>query len=377
MKICFKILALFCIAMSMAFAAAPKGEIKIGAVFPMTGPSATFGQESVNGMKMALATINKAGIKGQSLKVIFEDDKGEPVEAANAVRKLITIDKVLTILGSVASSNTLAGAPIAQEAKIPLITPASTNEKVTMTGDYISRTCFTDDFQGVVMAKFAFDTLKKTRAAIIVDNSSDYSKGLTKVFRDKFVALGGVVVGKSDYAYQQKDTDFRSLLQKIKRESPDVVWLPGYYTEAGLILKQAREMGMTVPFLGGDGWDSATLQKLAGPEAIKGNYISSHFSSEDKDPMVQTFVKEYTKLYKQAPGAMAALGYDAVLVLADALTRTKSMAPADIKDAINSTTNFQGITGNITIDKNRNAQKSAVVLETTANGFVFKQKVSP
>ncbi|MEK6626155.1 MAG: ABC transporter substrate-binding protein, partial [Bdellovibrionota bacterium] len=263
MKICFKILALFCIAMSMAFAAAPKGEIKIGAVFPMTGPSATFGQESVNGMKMALATINKAGIKGQSLKVIFEDDKGEPVEAANAVRKLITIDKVLTILGSVASSNTLAGAPIAQEAKIPLITPASTNEKVTMTGDYISRTCFTDDFQGVVMAKFAFDTLKKTRAAIIVDNSSDYSKGLTKVFRDKFVALGGTVVGKSDYAYQQKDTDFRSLLQKIKRESPDVVWLPGYYTEAGLILKQAREMGMTVPFLGGDGWDSATLQKLA------------------------------------------------------------------------------------------------------------------
>ena len=377
MKTCASVLALLCLAIPLSFAAAPKGEIKVGAVFPMTGPSATFGQESVNGMKMALTSINKKGIKGQSIKVIFEDDKGEPVEAANAVRKLITIDKVLTILGSVASSNTLAGAPIAQEAKIPLITPASTNEKVTMTGDYISRTCFTDDFQGVVMAKFAFETLKKTRAAIIVDNSSDYSKGLTKVFREKFTSLGGTVVGSSDYAYQQKDTDFRSLLQKIKRENPDVVWLPGYYTEAGLILKQAREMGINIPFLGGDGWDSATLQKLAGPEGIKGNYISSHFSSEDKDPMVQSFVKEYTKLYKQAPGAMAALGYDAVLVLADALTRSKSLSSEDIKQAINSTTNFQGITGNITIDKNRNAQKSAVVLETTATGFVFKQKVSP
>jgi len=376
-KTCASVLALLCLAIPLSFAAAPKGEIKVGAVFPMTGPSATFGQESVNGMKMALTSINKKGIKGQSIKVIFEDDKGEPVEAANAVRKLITIDKVLTILGSVASSNTLAGAPIAQEAKIPLITPASTNEKVTMTGDYISRTCFTDDFQGVVMAKFAFETLKKTRAAIIVDNSSDYSKGLTKVFREKFTSLGGTVVGSSDYAYQQKDTDFRSLLQKIKRENPDVVWLPGYYTEAGLILKQAREMGINIPFLGGDGWDSATLQKLAGPEGIKGNYISSHFSSEDKDPMVQSFVKEYTKLYKQAPGAMAALGYDAVLVLADALTRSKSLSSEDIKQAINSTTNFQGITGNITIDKNRNAQKSAVVLETTATGFVFKQKVSP
>ena len=163
---------------------------------------------------------------------------------------------------------------------------------------------------------------------------------------------------------------------KIKRESPDVVWLLAITPKSGLILKQAREMGMTVPFLGGDGWDSATLQSWRS-RAIKGNYISSHFSSEDKDPMVQTFVKEYTKLYKQAPGAMAALGYDAVLVLADALTRTKTLDPSDIKNAINSTTNFQGITGNITIDKNRNAQKSAVVLETTANGFVFKQKVSP
>lgn len=370
-----RVIAVLSLAVPLAFAA--KEEIKVGAVFPMTGSSATFGQESVNGMKMALETINKTGVKGKSMKVIFEDDKGEPVEAANAVRKLIHVDKVAAILGSVASSNTLAGAPIAQEAKIPMVTPASTNEKVTKTGNFILRTCFTDDFQGVVMAKFALESLKKTKAAIIVDNSSDYSKGLAKVFREKFTAMGGKITSSDDYAYQQKDTDFRSLLRKIKRENPEVVFLPGYYTEAGLILKQAREMGINVPFLGGDGWDSPTLQELAGPEAIKGNYISSHFTSDDLDPKVQAFVKEYTKRYKQAPGAMAALGYDVILVLADAMKRAKSNNTEDLRMAISSTVDFKGVTGNITIDPDRNAQKSAVVLETTAKGNIFKQKINP
>ncbi len=351
--------------------------IKVGAVFPMTGPIATYGQESMNGIKMALREINKKGIKGHKLELILEDNKGEPMDSANAVTKLIKVDGVKAILGSVASSNTLAQAPIAQKAGVPLLTPASTNEKVTQTGEFVSRICFTDAFQGVVMAKFARETLKKKKAAIIIDASSDYSKGLAEVFERKFTEMGGTVL-KKKYAYQQKDTDFRSLLKRVQRAKPDMVFLPGYYTEVGLILNQAKQMRISLPFLGGDGWDSAKLPELAGNIALKGNYISSHFSAGDTDPLVQSFVKNYTKEFKSSPGAMAALGYDAVLVLADALRRAKNVNdPKSIKDAINSTRNFQGITGNITLNSGRNAVKSAVVLETTKKGNVFAQKVNP
>lgn len=353
-----------------------ENEVLIGAVFAMTGPIASYGQESVNGIRMALDEVNQTPINGRQLKVLVEDNKGEPVESANAVRKLIDINKVDIIIGSVASSNTLASAPIAQAAKIPLLTPASTNEKVTMTGDYIFRSCFTDNFQGVVMAKFAYETLSKRKAAIIVDNSSDYSKGLQSVFKAEFTRLGGAVI-EDNYTYTQKDTDFRSLLRKVKAASPDVVFLPGYYSEVGLILKQAREMGLEMPFLGGDGWDSPKLQELAGPKGIKGNYISSHFSPDDVDPRVQKFVKDYMTRFNEKPGAMAALGYDAILVLADALRRSGSSDSASLQKALASTVGFEGVTGAITIDANRNAQKSAVVLETTATGNIFKQKVNP
>lgn len=353
-----------------------ENEILIGAVFAMTGPIASYGQESVNGIKMALDEVNKTLVNGKTIKLIVEDNKGEPVESANAVRKLIDINKVDLVLGSVASSNTLASSPIAQAAKVPLLTPASTNEKVTMTGDYIFRTCFTDNFQGVVMAKFAFNTLSKRKAAIIVDNSSDYSKGLQKVFKEEFGTLGGAVI-QDNFTYTQKDTDFRSLLTKVKRANPDVIFLPGYYSEVGLILKQARQMGMEMPILGGDGWDSPKLQELAGPQGIKGNYISSHFSPDDADPKVQKFVKDYMERFNEKPGAMAALGFDAMLVVADAIKRAGSNNASDIQKALATTVAFEGVTGSITIDANRNAQKSAVVLETTATGNVFNQKVSP
>ena len=353
-----------------------ENEILIGAVFAMTGPIASYGQESINGIKMALDEINKTPVNGKIIKLIVEDNKGEPVESANAVRKLIDINKVDLVLGSVASSNTLASAPIAQAAKVPLLTPASTNEKVTMTGDFIFRTCFTDNFQGVVMAKFAFNTLGKRKAAIIVDNSSDYSKGLQKVFKEEFGTLGGAVI-QDNFTYTQKDTDFRSLLTKVKRANPDVIFLPGYYSEVGLILKQARQMGMDMPILGGDGWDSPKLQELAGPQGIKGNYISSHFSPDDADPKVQKFVKDYMERFNEKPGAMAALGFDAMLVVADAIKRAGSNNATDIQKALATTVAFEGVTGSITIDANRNAQKSAVVLETTATGNIFNQKVSP
>ncbi|MDC1174253.1 ABC transporter substrate-binding protein [Bacteriovoracaceae bacterium] len=352
-------------------------EIVIGAVFPMTGPIATYGQESVNGIKLALKKYGIDKIKGKTIRLIVEDNKGEPTESANAVRKLITIDKVHVVVGSVASSNTLAGAPIAQKAGVPLMTPASTNEKVTQTGNFISRTCFTDNFQGVVMAKFAKESLGKSKAAIIVDNASDYSKGLSKVFKTEFEKMGGTIID-TEFTYTAKDTDFRSLLSKVKRTKPDVVFLPGYYTEAGLILKQAKQMGLNVPFLGGDGWDSPKLQELAGAEGVKGNYISSHFSPDDQDPAVQTFVKEYKENYgDQRPGAMAALGYDGMLVILDALKRSESLEYAAINNAIIGTKGFKGITGSITIDENRNARKSAVVLKTLPEGMAFEQKVNP
>lgn len=350
--------------------------IRVGAVFAMTGPIATYGQESVNGINLALKTINQEKIKGKRIELIVEDNKGEPAESANAVRKLIDIDKVDVILGAVASSNTLAGAPIAQKRKVPLITPASTNEKVTQTGDFISRTCFTDNFQGVVMAKFAAESLGKKNAAIIIDNSSDYSKGLAEVFKAEFSKLGGTIIDQ-EFTYTQKDTDFRSLLRRVKRVNPDVIFLPGYYTEVGLMLKQAKQMGMNTPFLGGDGWDSPKLQELAGAEGVKGNFISSHFSADDQDATVQSFVTEYVNKFGAKPGAMAALGHDGMLVLADALRRAESFDPDAIKMAINTTQNFVGVTGAITIDENRNARKSAVVLETKPEGMKFKQKVSP
>ena len=352
-------------------------EIVVGAVFPMTGPIATYGQESINGIKLALQKINPQGIKGKKIRLIVEDNKGEPAETANAVRKLIDVDKVHILLGAVASSNTLAGAPIAQASRVPMVTPASTNEAVTQKGEFISRTCFTDNFQGLVMAKFAYESLQKKKAAIVVDVASDYSQGLAKVFNAKFKELGGTVVSGS-YSYTQGDKDFRSLLRRIKRAQPDVVFVPGYYTEVGVMLQQARQMGLKLPILGGDGWDSPKLQELAGSEGIMGNYISSHFSPDDTTPLVSNFVNEYKNTFSgQVPGSMAALSYDSVMVLADALKRASDFSREKINEAIISTKNLMGITGMITIDKNRNAMKPAVVLETTAKGMIFKQKVAP
>ncbi len=352
-------------------------KIKIGVVQPLTGGIGTYGQENYNAMKMALEKINQKGIKGKKIELIVEDDKSDQIEATNAMRKLINVDKVITIIGEVTSSNSLAMAPIAQEAKIPMVSSAATNEKVTQVGNFISRTCFTDDFQGVVMARFAFNNLKKKNAVVIIDNSSDYSKGLAKAFNDEWKRLGGKYASTEEFSYVQKDIDFQTLLRKVKRANPEVIFLPGYYEEVGLILKQGRKMGINAPFLGGDGWDSPKLFEIAGSEGSKGNYISSHFAPDDTDPAVQSFVKDYEKRYKVRPGAMAALGYDVIAVVADAMSRAKSLSPADINAAITTTKGFKGITGSITIDEKRNSKKAAVVLATTENTFKFNQKVNP
>lgn len=348
--------------------------MKIGVVSPMTGATATFGQENANGIKLAYEKLKKG--PGKKFDLIIEDDKSEAIESTNATRKLLSVDKVSAIIGAPTSSLALASAPIVQEAKIPFITPTATNAKVTLVGDYITRACFTDDFQGVVMAKFAVNTLKKTKGLVLIENTSDYSKGLAKAFTDEFTKLGGKMVNTEELTYAAKDTDFQSILRKVKRANPDFVFIPGYYVEAGLIVKQARALGINVAFLGGDGWDSPKLFEIAG-EAVKGSYISNHFAPDDKSPVVQNFVKEYEKAYGSKPGSFAALGYDSLGILADAIKRAKSSKPSDIQAALVTTKGYQGITGTITFDKDRNPTKSAVVLEATPSGYVFHSRVNP
>jgi branched-chain amino acid transport system substrate-binding protein len=368
-----KILAIL-VTLIMSLPALGAESLKIGVVDPITGATATFGQENKNGLMMAAEKLKKTSKK--KFEIVVEDDKSEAIEATNAIRKLLNVDKVSVVIGEVTSSNTLAMAPIAQENKVPLFSPAATNVKVTQIGNFISRACFTDDFQGVVMAKFALDTLKKKKGLIIIDNSNDYSKGLASAFKAEFLKSGGKLASEENLTYVQKDTDFQSLLRKVKRANPEVIFLPGYYQEVGLIIKQARALGINAPFLGGDGWDSPKLFEIAGP-AIAGNYISSHFAPDDKDPKVQAFVKDYEKMFKTKPGAMAALGYDAIGIVVDAINRAKSTKSEDINAAILATKNYPGVTGSITIDENRNSKKAAVVLETTASDFILKNKVNP
>ncbi len=352
--------------------------IKVGVYGDLTGPTASFGQSTKNGVELAVAEINAAGgVNGKKIELVIEDDQGTPEKAKTVISKLISQDKVQAVIGEVASTNSLAAAPVAQEAKIPMISPSSTNPQVTEKGDYISRVCFIDPFQGSVMAKFAANTLKAKTAAIFGDVNSDYSKGLTTFFEQEFTKLGGSVVAKESYT--QQDPDFKGQLTKIRQLNPDIIYIPGYYGQVGIIAKQARELGMNQPLLGGDGWDSPDLWKLGG-DALKNAYISNHYSAENPAPEIQNFVKNYTAKFGAAPDSLAALAYDAAKVLADAIKRAGGAGDsAKLKDAINSTKNFAGVTGSITLDANRNAVKPAVVLELTPseNKFTYKETIYP
>jgi branched-chain amino acid transport system substrate-binding protein len=357
----------------------PAGDtIKVGVYGDLTGQTSSFGQSTRNGVQLAVDEINAGGgVNGKKIELVVEDDQGRPEQAKTVVQKLISQDKVQAVLGEVASTNSLAAAPVAQEAKIPMITPSSTNPKVTQVGDYISRVCFIDPFQGSVMAKFASNTLKAKSAAILGDVNSDYSKGLTQFFEEEFSRLGGKVVSKE--AYTQTDPDFKGQLTKIRDLKPDVLYVPGYYGQVGIIAKQARELGMNIPILGGDGWDSPELWKLGG-DALKPAYISNHYSAENPAPEIQNFVKAYKAKFNVEPDSLAALAYDAAKVLADAIKRAGGANDsAKLKDAINSTKDFAGVTGKITLDAERNAVKPAVVLELdpSASKFKFKETIAP
>ena len=347
-------------------------EIVVGEFASMTGGNATFGQSSHNGIMLAIEEMNnQGGVLSKKLRLVSEDDQSKTEDVANAVQKLINRDRVVALLGEVASSRSLAAAPIAQNAKIPMISPASTNEEVTKRGDYIFRICFIDPYQGQIMANFAQKTLKKMRCAILVDVKSDYSMGLAKSFTETF-ANGGTIV--SEQSYSTGDKDFRAPLTSIRASNPDVIFVPGYYGEVSLIVRQARELGINVPLLGGDGWDSPELTKGAESQ-FNNTYFSNHFHTDDPDPAVQDFVKKYQAKHSMLPDAMAALGYDAARILADAMKRAGTTEGPKLREAIAQTKDFQGVTGVITIDAARNASKPLTILRIIDGRYTFAQRI--
>jgi branched-chain amino acid transport system substrate-binding protein len=351
-------------------------EIVIGEYGSLTGTTATFGQSTHNGIMLAVDEQNAAGglFDKKKIRVITEDDQSKPEEAATAATKLINQDRVVALLGEVASSRSLAAAPIAQAAKVPMISPSSTNAKVTQVGDYIFRVCFVDEFQGLVMAKFAANSLKLKKAAILYDVKNDYSVGLSKVFAEEFAKLGGTIVGQQSYS--EGDSDFRAQLTQLKSLAPETIYVPGYYTEVGTIARQARDLGMKVPLLGGDGWDSPKLTEIGG-DAVNGSYFSNHYSVDDPSPRIQKFVADYKKKYGIVPDGLAAMGYDAAKVLFDAMGRAGSADAAKVRDALAATKDYQAVTGNITIDKDRNAVKPAVVLKIANGKFEYVETIKP
>ena len=354
------------------------GDIPVGLYASLTGDGASFGQSSREGTELAVEEVNAAGglLGGRRIRLLVEDNQSRPEEAASSVTKLITQDGVVAVLGEVASRRTLAAAPVAQRYQIPLITSASTNEAVTKVGDYIFRICFIDPFQGEVLAKFAFNDLKARRAAVMKDITQDYSVGLTDAVVKHFTALGGQVF--DPISYSGGDPDFRAVLTQIRSLKPDVIFVPGYYTEAAIIVRQARELGLTVPILGGDGWVGDALAN--GREALRNTFISNHYSGDNPAPVVQNFVAAYRAKFGREPDSLAALGYDSVKVLAEAITRAGGTGGAAIRNAL-ATSNVAGVTGQLTIDANRNVSKPAVIQEVTYVGgavkFVYRATINP
>ena len=348
--------------------------IKIGFFGDLSGPTFNFGESAKNGVLMAADQINQAGgVLGRKLDVVIDDDRGMPEVAAKVAGKLIDEEKVVAIIAGGTSGNSRAAAPKAQSARTPLISPSSTDPAVTQVGDFIFRVCFVDAFQAEVMARFAFNTLKARKAAIVFDFNSPYGRGLTDYFELSFGKLGGQIVAKQSYV--QGDADFRGQLSIIKAAEPDVIYIPGYYGDVAIIAKQARQGGLNQPLLGADGWDAPELWQLGG-DALNGSFISSHFSSDD--PAIQQFVHEYRQRYGNLlPDAHAALAYDAMRVLVDAIGRADSTDGEKLRTALAQTRNFPGVTGMISIDANRNAVKPAVVLKLLDTRFIYQETIQP
>ncbi|MEH7490913.1 ABC transporter substrate-binding protein [Neobacillus niacini] len=354
--------------------------IKIGANLELSGGVASYGQSIEEGLKLAIEEINKEGIDGKKLDLITFDNKSDAAEATNGAIKLISQDKVAAIIGAATSTNTLAQVEIAQKNKTPLITPTGTNSTITfkdgVLNDFVFRTCFIDPFQGTVAANFASKDLKVKNAAIIIDSSSDYSKGLAASFQESFEGSGGKIVAEE--AYVAKDTDFNAILTNIKAKNPDFIFLPGFYEEVGLIIKQARSLGIDVPVMGGDGWDSPTLVDIAGAGSLNNTFITNHYSSGDSDAKVQDFVKAFQGKYDgKSPDAFAALGYDTAYFLTDAIKRAGSGDPEKIRKALEETDGLAVVSGNLKVNENHDQVKAAVILEYKEGKQEFNTKVNP
>jgi branched-chain amino acid transport system substrate-binding protein len=354
---------------------APTEEIVIGEYGSLTGEDATFGTSTKNGIEIAVDEINAAGgLLGKKVRVIVEDDQGKAEEAQIVVTKLITKDRVVAVLGEVASSRSLAAAPVAQQYGVPMISPSSTNVEVTRRGDYIFRVCFLDPFQGFVMAKFATNTLKITKVAVLRDIKSDYSVGLANAFIENFQKMGGKIVG--DESYSAGDTDFNAQLTSIKAKGPQAIFVPGYYTAVGLIARQAKKQGINAPLLGGDGWDSPKLTEIGGKD-LDGSFLTNHYSVDDPSPEAQKFLAAYKARFNTVPDALGGLGYDSAMVLFEAIKRAGSTDGKKIRDEIARTKDHSGVTGKITLDSERNANKPAVVLEIKEGKFVYRETINP
>jgi len=365
----------FALSLAGCNSASTSNTISIGHFGSLTGSEATFGTSTDQGIRMAFDEVNaKGGVLGKKLNLVTEDDGSQTTQVPIVVNKLINSSSVLCLMGEVASSRSLAAAPIAQKSGVPMVTASSTNPKVTQVGNYIFRTCFIDPFQGTVMSKFARETLHVKKVAILTDNASDYSKGLTQYFSADWTKSGGQIVASE--SYKAGDQDFQSQLTKIKGTSPDAIYIPGYYTEVGNIAVQARRLGMTMPLMGGDGWDSPKLFDIGGA-SLDGCYFSNHYSSQSKDPKVVAFVAAYKAKYNAVPDGLAAVAYDAGNIVADAIKRAGTPDRQKLRDALASTKGFQGVTGTITIDKDRNAVKPAVVLEIKNNAPNYVATVKP
>jgi len=349
--------------------------IKIGEYASLTGKEAAFGQSSHKGTVLAIEQANAAGgVLGRQIELVSDDDQSKQGESATIVKKLIFRDKVVGILGEVASMRSLEAAPICQAYKVPMISPSSTNPRVTQIGNYIFRVCFIDPFQGTVMAKFVKETLKMHRVALITSVSSAYSVGLSKYFRERFTSDGGEVA--IEQKYTEGDKDFNAQLTAIKAAGVEGIYVSGYYTEAALICKQARELGITIPLFGGDGWEAPELVEIGGA-AVEGCYYSTHFSPQADTPKGKAFVASYQARWGEIPDAMAALGYDSAGVMIDAIRRAGSTEGPAIRDALAATKDYDGATGMTTMDKDRNASKAAVVIMIKDGKFKFVQSVAP
>ena len=378
-----KILIFFVITFLFLFSSCGQKQdniIRIGLIIPITGDVKTFGESVRNSVLLAVNETNmKGGINGHQIKIISADDKNDPTEAANAGSKLINQDKVKFIIGSVASKSSIPLSEICQQSKVVMITPTSTNPKVTVRDDgtrkdYVFRACFNDEFQGIVLAKLAIEYLKVKKAAVLYDKTNDYSTGFAEFFKENFNKNGGTV--SVFLAYSKDDVDFSALLTKVKADKPDVLFLPDYYTKVGLITKKAREIGITATFLGGDGWDSPDMVKIAG-DAINGGYFTNHYSPQDPRPEVQEWVSKYEAKYGQKPDALGTLGYDAANLLIEAMRSAGSEKPEAVRDALVKMSNFPTVSGNITFDAFGNPVKSAVILQYQNGEQQYVTQVQP